>query len=98
MPQGSVLGPVLFLVYINDIDIGLITKLSKFADDSKLCKNVCLDSDRDALQQDLNRLYEWSQQWQMQFNVDKCSIIHLGHKIHSITICKLGDSQLKKMC
>ena len=95
MPQGSVLGPVLFLVYINDIDIGLITKLSKFADDSKLCKNVCLDSDRDALQQDLNRLYEWSQQWQMQFNVDKCSIIHLGHKNKQYNY-NLGDSELKK--
>ena len=95
VPQGSVLGPILFLVYINDIDSGLISKLSKFADDSKLCKNVLLDSDRDALQQDLDRLYEWSQQWQMQFNVDKCSIIHLGHKNRQYNY-KLGDGELKK--
>ena len=95
VPQGSVLGPVLFLVYINDIDLGLISKLSKFADDSKLCKNICLDSDRDALQQDLNKLYEWSQQWQMQFNVDKCSVIHLGHKNKKYKY-KLGEYELKK--
>ena len=60
-----------------------------------LCKNICLDSDRDALQQDLDRLYEWSQQWKMQFNADKCSIIHLGHKNKQYNY-KLGDSELKK--
>ena len=80
VPQGSVLGPVLFLVYINDIDLGLISKLSKFADDSKLCKNICTEADRDLLQQDLDRLAEWSQQWQMKFNVEKCAVIHIGHK------------------
>ena len=60
-----------------------------------MCKNVCLDSDRDALQQDLDRLYEWSQQWQMQFNIDKCSVIHLGHKNKQYDY-KLGGSDLKK--
>ena len=95
VPQGSVLGPILFLIYINDIDLGLISKLSKFADDSKLCKNICLDSDRDDLQQDLDKLNDWSQQWQMQFNVEKCSVIHLGHKNKQYNY-KLGDSELKK--
>ncbi len=95
MPQGSVLGPVLFLVYINDIDIGLVSKISKFADDSKLCKTVCTDDDREALQQDLDRLSEWSQQWQMKFNVDKCSVVHLGPKNIQCNY-KLGQSELKK--
>ena len=94
VPQGSVLGPVLFLVYINDIDLGLISKLSKFADDSKLAKNVNCDMDRDALQQDLDRLDEWSQRWQMQFNVDKCSVIHLGHKNKQFSY-KLGNHELR---
>jgi hypothetical protein len=61
VPQGSVLGPVLFLVYINDIDLGLFSKLSKFADDSKLYKSICSDLDRDSLQQDLDNLHQWSQ-------------------------------------
>jgi hypothetical protein len=95
VPQGSVLGPILFLIYINDIDLGLISKLSKFADDSKLCKNIRLDSDRDDLQQDLDKLSDWSQQWQMQFNVEKCSVIHLGHKNKEFNY-KLGVSDLKK--
>ncbi len=94
VPQGSVLGPVLFLVYINDIDLGLISKLSKFADDSKLCKNICTENDREELQNDLDRLSEWSEQWQMKFNVDKCSVIHLGHKNKQYSY-KLGDSELK---
>ena len=68
MPRGSVLGPILFLIYINDIDLGLISKLNKFADDSKLCKSVSFDGNRDGLQQDLDKLSEWSQQWQMKFN------------------------------
>jgi ribonuclease P/MRP protein subunit RPP40 len=95
VPQGSVLGPVLFLVYINDIDLGLISKLSKFADDSKLCKNICTEADRDVLQQDLDRLVKWSQQWQMKFNVEKCAVIHIGCKNKQYNY-KLGDSELKK--
>ena len=64
VPQGSVLGPVLFLIFINDLDSHLVTSLLKFADDSKLFSKVNNDSDRDVIQQDLHSLVEWSDKWQ----------------------------------
>ena len=59
VPQGSVLGPVLFLIYINDLDIGLFLKLSKFADDSKLGKTISSFVDAQSLQDDLDKLHSW---------------------------------------
>ena len=60
VPQGSVLGPVLFLIYINDLDNGLLSKLGKFADDSKLCKGVNNTIDAGILASDLAQLEKWS--------------------------------------
>ena len=79
MPQGSVLGPLLFIIYINDIDIGLTSKLAKFADDTKLGINAADESAIQELQADLNKLGEWSSNWQMPFNVDKCKVMHIGY-------------------
>ena len=94
VPQGSVLGPVLFLIYINDIDIDLISKLSKFADDTKVCKSVSNGRDREVIQADLDKLHEWSVQWQMKFNVDKCSVVHFGkHNVNHTY--NLGNTDLK---
>ncbi len=56
MPQGSVLGPVLFLIYINDLDVGIMSWLLKFADDTKLLSRVSNPKERDQLQEDLNLL------------------------------------------
>ena len=72
VPQGSVLGPLLFLIYINDIDDGIISKIWKFADDTKICKNIKNERDVEILRNDLKQLYKWSEDWQMLFNLDKC--------------------------
>ena len=83
VPQGSVLGPVLFLIYINDIDAGLTSRLLKFADDTKLFRAVTNRNDIDLLQDDLNKLCNWSKDWLMPFNVDKCKIMHVGRGVTS---------------
>ena len=78
IPQGSVLGPVLFLVFIDNLEEGLMSEVLKFADDTKIFRRVDSEEDREMLQRDLDRLVQWSEVWQMKFNVDKCKVMHLG--------------------
>ena len=88
VPQGSVLGPTLFLIFINDLDCvvdGIASVLSKFADDTKLIRCVENETDREALQSDINALITWSDDWQMAFNRDKCKVMHFGKKNENYT-------------
>src|SRR6218665_1565790 len=80
VPQGSVLGPLLFVIFINDIDDEILSKISKFADDTKLCRAVGDDQEADILWEDLRRMFRWSQDWQMLFNLEKCSVMHMGKR------------------
>jgi len=81
VPQGSVLGPTLFTVYINDLDAAaaLVAILKKFADDTKVGNRAATEEDRRTLQQALDNLCAWAETWQMQFNVKKCKVLHLGN-------------------
>ena len=58
------LGPLLFVIFINDIDDGILSKISKFADDTKLCRTVGDDQGADILREDVRRMFRWSQDWQ----------------------------------
>jgi ribonuclease P/MRP protein subunit RPP40 len=79
VPQGSVLGPLLFVIFINDIDRGVVCRLLKFADDTKLIGRVKTEEDITLMREDLCRLYNWSCEWQMLFNIQKCKVLHFGY-------------------
>ena len=67
-------------MYINDIDDDVFSKLLKFADDTKVFRSVSCQQDVDSLRADLLCLFKWSEEWLMLFDIDKCKVMHFGHK------------------
>ena len=86
VPQGSVLGPTLFIMYINDV-LSYVkhSELLLFADDAKLFKEISSVSDCLLLQNDINSFYDWCTAWGMQLNIDKCYFMNFTLK-HSSNI------------
>ena len=77
VPQGTVLGPLMFLIYINDIGLNIKSYIRLFADDTLLYATVSSKDDAHTLQQDLDSLVAWTTFWQMSLNREKCKILNV---------------------
>ena len=78
VPQGSVLGPILFIAFIDDISSGICNPISIFADDLKIMGVVNTEEEGRQLQRDLDNLSAWASKWGMFFNIGKCQVLHMG--------------------
>ena len=76
VPQGSVLGQLLFIIFVNDLPKWMKSSINMFADDTKLRKR----KDAEELQLDLHRIMEWTNNWLLKLNPDKCKVMHVGKK------------------
>ena len=84
IPQGSVLGPILFVLYINDLPSNILSDVYMFADDTKIFNIIKSPEDQETLQNDLDTLSMWSDKWLLKFHPEKCKVMHLG---------KAGDTE-----
>ena len=81
VPQGSIIGPLLFVLYINDICDVCTSFMKLYADDAKLYRNIKSRQDVLSLQNDLNALFLWSKIWRMNFNISKCKFMSICRKV-----------------
>uniref|UniRef100_A0A8C5MJL4 Reverse transcriptase domain-containing protein n=1 Tax=Leptobrachium leishanense TaxID=445787 RepID=A0A8C5MJL4_9ANUR len=100
VPQGSVIGLILFNLFINELEIVIESHVSVFADDTNLGKVIQCEQDVTSLQRDLDRLGDWALKWQMKFNLDKCKVMHFGVKntqvIYTLNGTELGKCKQEK--
>ena len=82
VPQGSVLGLLLFLCYINDLPAQVKSSIKLYADDALVYQIIHSKTHQDKLQEDLCKLAQWAATWQMSFNVQKCMYLRITNKLH----------------
>ena len=95
VPQGSVLGPILFLIYVNDIPEMVNCSIKMFADDTKLFRTVKSIDDCNILQNDLDTLSQWTNEWLLSFNIDKCKVMHIGKNNPKLEYTMITENENK---
>ena len=96
VPQGTVLGPILFLCHINDLPLAVKSQVRLFADDCLLYRVIDNVQDHICLQNDLNHLEVWAKNWGMRFNAKKCYILSIRNKLNYL-FYSLDNSILKNV-
>ena len=98
VPQGTVVGPLLFLIYLNDLPQGISSSIRLFADDCVVYRNITCLKDTAKLQEDMKVLDKWQHSWQMSFNIEKCFLLRITHKTNPVAAdYTLGGSVLKQL-
>ena len=92
VPQGSVLGPTLFLCYINDLPHTIRSHIKLFADDTKVYRKIEDVFDCQDLLKDLNSLNNWSQQWKLAFHPQKSSVLRIGKNSPKFSYTMTGEN------
>ena len=96
IPQGSVLGPILFVIFINNMPDTIDSMCQPFADDAKIFRSIRSVNDNGVLQNDLDKLSKWSERRQLPFNTGKCKSLHIGkknkHRIYEMTWAAVRSS------
>ena len=80
IPQGSIIGPIVFVLYINDLPDNIISEVFMFADDTQVFQETRANGDIQTLQKDLNNLQGWSNKWLLRFHPDKCKVMTISRK------------------
>ena len=95
VPQGTVIGPILFLAYINDIKSGIQSDMRLFADDSIIYRKINSDEDQRVLSEDLKKLQNWAEKWQMIFKPEKCFVMNITNRRNpSLYTYSMSDTPL----
>jgi len=97
VPQGSVLGPLLFLMFVNELPLWIQNEMRMFADDTKIWCKIKTENDGTTLQEDLDNLSSWSEIWQLKFNAEKCISVIPAEQKYYMTKGILGKRKLESV-
>ena len=89
------MGPLLFLIFVNDIPAWIKSNIRMFAYDTKVWTRISILEDGEVLQNDLNNLTSWSEKWKLGFNPEKCKVMHIGHSFDTQYSMKVQGSYWK---
>lgn len=95
VPQGSVLGPLLFLIYINDLPKSVSSSISMYADDCVIYRSITNNSDISILQSDLNVISSWCDLWLMELNINKCKHMRVSRKSNGCPVYSINNTNLE---